>query len=66
MITLTSAIVSDYGKLVASFLAGSAVIRAWFAKEISAGKALLAHVEAKIKADAAKVEAGIKAEVKKL
>lgn len=42
---------SGYTKALAGLIAGSAIVRAWFRKEILAGKILLEHIEAAAKAD---------------
>jgi hypothetical protein len=43
--SLTAVLTSEYAKLVASFIAGSAAVRLWFAKEIAKGKAELKKIE---------------------
>jgi hypothetical protein len=58
--TLTAFFGSTYTKMVASFLAGSATVRVWFAKEIAAGKAEINKISSAVKTDVAKVEADIK------
>jgi len=48
---------SEYTKILAGLIAGSAIVRAWFNKEIKAGKALFARLESKTAADIANAEA---------
>lgn len=55
-----------YGKIAAYVASGFAAARVYFHKEILAGKALLAHMEAVVKADAQKVESAVKTEVGKV
>lgn len=65
-LTVGAVLTSTWTKIVASFVAGSATVRAWFKKEIAAGKAELAKIDTAVVADVKKVEAKVKAEVDKV
>lgn len=57
---------SAYTKAVASFIAGSAAVRAWFNKEIKASRVYFAEVGAKVAVDAKKVETAVKSDASKI
>lgn len=67
VLSITLAVLtSTWTKVAASFVAGSATVRAWFTKEIAAGKTELAKIDIAVVADAKAVEAKVKVEVDKL
>lgn len=49
-------VTSEYAHVVSAVVATWALVKAWFYKEIKAGKLLLAHAEVVITNDAKKIE----------
>jgi len=58
--SIAAIVASEYTKISAGLIAGSAIVRAWFNKEIAAGKALLARIKATTEAEIAKAEVDLK------